>query len=77
MSVLVDCEGTAIIDAAKIARVVRDVFPLRPREIIKHLNLLRPIYLQTASDGHFGRKGSAFTWEKTDMAKPLRKACGV
>ena len=77
ISILVDCEGTAVVDENIIAKAVGDLFPLRPREIIKHLNLLRPIYLATAHDGHFGRKGRSFTWEKTDLAKPLRKACGL
>ena len=77
ISVLVDCEGTAKIDEIKIARAVQKVFPLTPIEIIKHLNLLRPIYQQTAHDGHFGRKGAAFTWEKTDHVANLRKACGL
>ena len=43
-------------------------------EIIKHLNLLRPIYGATARHGHFGRTGDGFTWEKTNMADKLRKA---
>ena len=77
ISILVDCEGTAVVDETKIAKAVGNLFPLRPRRIIEHLNLLRPIYLETAHDGHFGRKGRGFTWEKTDMAKPLRKACGL
>ncbi len=77
VSVLVDCEGTAVVPERKISAAVRDVFPLTPREIIKHLNLLRPIYQETAHDGHFGRKGRGFTWEKTNMVKPLREACGL
>ena len=76
-SILIDCEGTAAIDETVIAKAVRKLFPLRPRQIIERLNLLRPIYLQTAHDGHFGRKGRAFTWERTDMVKPLREACGL
>jgi len=75
ISILVDCEGTAVIAERKIAKAVGDLFPLKPRKIIEHLKLLRPIYLATAHDGHFGRKGRGFTWERTDMAKPLRKAC--
>ncbi len=75
VSVLVDCSGTAAVPEEKIAAAVRDLFPLKPREIIAHLNLLRPIYLDTAHDGHFGRVGANFTWERIDMVKPLRKAC--
>ena len=66
-----------MIDEKIIAKAVGELFPLKPRNIIKHLDLLRPIYLDTAHDGHFGRKGRGFPWEKTDMAKPLRKACGL
>ncbi len=75
ISVLVDCEGTQTVDERVIAQAVQDLFPLTPKEIIDHLNLKRPIYLETAHDGHFGRKGKGFTWEKTDMAKKLKDAC--
>jgi S-adenosylmethionine synthetase len=77
ISVLVDCEGTAVVDEKRIADAAQDLFPLKPSEIIKRLNLLRPIYRETAHDGHFGRVGKNFTWEKTDMVKALRKACKV
>ena len=77
VSVLVDCEGTATVDEGKLAKAVRDVFPLSPSDIIEHLDLLRPIYSQTAHDGHFGREEKAFTWERTDKVAALRKACGV
>jgi len=75
-SVLIDCEGTAVFPEQKIARAVRDLFPLQPREIIDHLKLLRPIYQTTAHDGHFGRRGYGFTWEKTDKVRALRNALG-
>jgi len=74
ISVLVDCEGTEVIDEAKIAKAVQDVFPLTPKGIIKYLDLLRPVYKETAHDGHFGRKGRGFTWEKADHVKDLKKA---
>ncbi len=77
ISVLVDCEGTAKIPEERIAKAVQRVFPLKPREIISHLNLLRPIYQETAHDGHFGRTGRNFTWERTDMVKALKKAVGI
>ncbi len=76
-SVLVDTEQTAKISEDKIADIVRKVFPLTPQGMIKHLNLLRPIYSDTAHGGHFGRKGEAFTWEKTDKVATLRKAAGL
>ena len=74
ISVLVDCEGTAVISEEKIARAVQEVFPLTPKGIIKHLDMLRPIYKETAHDGHFGRKGKGFTWEKPDHVDELKKA---
>jgi len=77
ISILVDTEGTAVIHEEKIAALVKKMFPLRPAGIIKHLKLRRPIYEPTASNGHFGRKGANFTWEKTDMAAKLRKAAGL
>ena len=76
-SVLVDCEGTAVVDEGIIEQAVLDLFDLTPQGIIEHLKLRRPIYSETAHDGHFGRKGRGFTWEKTDMAKKLREACGL
>ncbi len=74
VSVLVDCKGTAVVDQDCLSDVVRELFPLTPSKLIAHLDLLRPIYCETAHDGHFGRKGKGFTWEKTDMVAPLRKA---
>jgi len=74
ISVLVNCEGTAVVEESLLAKVIQDVFPLRPREIISYLKLLRPIYRQTAHDGHFGRTGRDFTWERTNMVKALRRA---
>jgi S-adenosylmethionine synthetase len=53
---------------------VREIFPLTPSGIIKHLDLRRPIYRKTAAGGHFGRSGPEFTWEKTDKAKQLARA---
>ncbi|MCG3178641.1 MAG: S-adenosylmethionine synthase [Phycisphaerae bacterium] len=77
LSVLIDTEGTGVVDERKLAKAVRDVFPLTPGEIVDELNLLRPIYLATARHGHFGQKGPGFTWERTDKAAALRKACGL
>lgn len=77
ISVLVDTEGTAKIDEQKIEQVVRDLFPLTPKGTIDHLNLKRPIYKETARNGHFGRVHKDFTWERTDMAEKLRKAAGL
>jgi S-adenosylmethionine synthetase len=80
VSVTVSTEGTALLPEDQIAELIKEHFPLTPRGIIKHLDLLRPIYKQTARHGHFGRIPSAdggFSWEKTDKAAALAKAAGI
>src|SRR5437868_2933818 len=80
VSVTVSTEGTAVIPEDKIGELIQEHFPLTPRGIIRHLDLLRPIYKQTARHGHFGRipgKDGSFSWEKTDKADALRKAAGL
>jgi S-adenosylmethionine synthetase len=77
ISVLVDAEGTAKIDEREIERIVKKVFPLTPEGIIKHLKLKRPIYQDTARNGHFGRNVKAFTWEHTDMVNKIRREAGL
>jgi len=77
VSVYVDTQGTGRISDAKISKLVRDHFPMKPKEIIDTLKLRRPIYRQTAAYGHFGRSGDGFTWEVTDKAEALRTAAGV
>jgi S-adenosylmethionine synthetase len=74
VSVMVDTGGTWKIPPDDIAKLVREIFDLRPAPIIRKLNLLRPIFKKTACYGHFGRNDADFTWEKTDMAEGLRKA---
>jgi len=74
VSVHVDTEGTGKIDDARICDLVREIFPLTPSGIIKHLDLRRPIYRKTAAGGHFGRNEPEFTWEKTDKARELARA---
>jgi S-adenosylmethionine synthetase len=74
VSVYVDTEGTGKIDDARICEIVRELFPLTPSGIIKHLDLRRPIFRKTAAGGHFGRNEPEFTWEKIDMAKKIAKA---
>jgi S-adenosylmethionine synthetase len=76
VSVMVDTFGTARADEGRIAQAVRRTFGLKPREIIEHLDLLRPIYQRTASGGHFGRQDKDFTWERTDAKEALRDAVG-
>jgi S-adenosylmethionine synthetase len=77
ISVLVDTEGTAKISEQKLSRIIRELFPLTPKAMVKHLKLARPIFAETSHGGHFGRKGPTFTWEKTDMAAKLRKTAGL
>ncbi len=75
LSVLVDCEGTEKVDERKIEKIIKDIFPLTPKAMIKHLKMKRPIFQETAKNGHFGRK--KFPWEHTDMVNKLRKAAGL
>ncbi len=73
----VDCFGTETVPVASIQKAVLEVFDLRPAAIIADLDLLRPIYAQTAAYGHFGRELPDFTWERTDRVDALKKAAGV
>jgi S-adenosylmethionine synthetase len=73
----VETFGTGVVDEAAIERAIREVFDLRPKAIIDSLNLLRPIYAQTASYGHFGRELENFTWERTDCVADLQRAVGL
>jgi S-adenosylmethionine synthetase len=73
VSILVQTFGTGKIEDAKIEKIVREHFPLKPAEIISHLKLKRPIYKKTAAYGHFGRNEDTFTWEKTDKVNVLKK----
>jgi S-adenosylmethionine synthetase len=72
VSFVVDSFGTSEVDPEALERAVLDLFDFRPAGIIRTLDLLRPIYRETACYGHFGRKG--FTWEETDRADDLRRA---
>ncbi len=77
VSIMVDTFGTSEIDESKISALVREHFPLTPKEIIAHLDLRRPIFKKTAAYGHFGRNEPDFTWENTDKADDLRKAASA
>ncbi len=76
-SISINTFGTGKISDEKIVELVREHFDLRPRGLIKMLDLKRPIYQATAAYGHFGREEAEFTWEKTDKAEALRLAAGV
>ena len=77
VSLMVDTFGTGKIDEHKIVELIEAHFDLRPKGIVQMLDLLRPIYTQTASYGHFGRDEPDFTWEVTDKAAALKAAAGV
>ena len=77
VSVLVETFGTAKIDEEKIAELVKKNFSLSPSGIIRELDLLRPIYKQTAAYGHFGRTDVDLPWEHTDKAAALREQAGL
>lgn len=76
VSVLVDTFGTSTVEEAKIEAAVREIFPLKPADIVRELKLARPVYKQTAAYGHFGRDGEGFTWEHTDRVDALKAALG-
>ncbi len=73
----VDCFGTENVPVSQIQKAVLEVFDLRPAAIIRDLDLLRPIYAETAAYGHFGRELPNFTWERTDRVDALKAAAGV
>ena len=76
-SISVHTFGTGAVSEAKLTELVRAHFDLRPKGIVKMLDLLRPIYRKSAAYGHFGREDDEFTWEKTDKAAVLRAAAGL
>ena len=76
-SISVDTFGTGKISEERLVALVREHFDLRPVGLIKMLDLVRPIYKQTAAYGHFGREEADFSWERTDLAPVLREAAGL
>jgi S-adenosylmethionine synthetase len=77
VSINVNSFGTGKIEDNKIKELIYEHFDLRPKAIIQHLDLLRPIYKKTAAYGHFGRERAEFTWENTDKADELKSAAGI
>ena len=77
VSINVKTFGTGRIAEERLVEVVAEVFDLRPKAIIRQLDLLRPIYRKTAAYGHFGRELAEFTWERTDRVDDLRAVAGV
>lgn len=76
-SIMVETYGTGKVSDERLTQLVREHFDLRPKGIVKMLDLLRPIYSKTAAYGHFGRDEPEFTWEATDKAAALRAAAGL
>ncbi len=76
-SISVNTFGTGRVDEDRLAELVREHFDLRPRGMVSMLDLLRPMYRQTAAYGHFGRDDHPFSWERTDKAEALRDAAGI
>jgi S-adenosylmethionine synthetase len=72
VSVMVDAYGTGKVEDDELAKAVRELWGLKPSEIVKNLDLLKPRYRPTAAYGHFGREGDSFTWEKTDKVDALK-----
>ncbi len=77
VSIMIDMMGTGKISKERVKEIVREVFDLRPAAIIEYLDLLRPIFRQTAAYGHFGRNEPGFTWEQINMADVLRQKAGL
>lgn len=76
-SISVETFGTGKISNAEIVRIIREHFELRPKGLIKMLDLIKPIYRDTAAYGHFGREDLELSWEKTDKAVALKAAAGI
>ena len=74
VSVNIEAFGTHKVDLDKLRKIICEVFPMKPAELIKHLKLRRPIYSKTTAYGHFGRELPDFTWEATDKAAELKKS---
>jgi S-adenosylmethionine synthetase len=77
VGLFIECFGTEKVPVDRIQDAVLQIFDLRPAAIIRDLDLLRPIYAQTAAYGHFGREEPDFAWERTDRAAALKSAAGA
>ena len=80
MSLYVDTQGTGKVDERRLEKILSDIFPLRPTNIRRSLQLNKPIYKRTAAYGHFGRKpekDGGFSWERTDLVPELKRAFGA
>ncbi len=76
VSAMVDTYGTGEVSDEKLAAAVRELFPIKPADLVRELDLLKPQYRSTAAYGHFGREDKGFNWEKTDKVEALRSYFG-
>jgi S-adenosylmethionine synthetase len=77
VSVHIDTFGTNTVPETKIEKAVNAVFSFKPADIVKQLNLLRPIYSKSTNYGHFGKEGAGLPWEAIDKVAALKKAAGI
>ena len=77
VSFMVDTYGTGKFSDEKLAASIREIFPIKPADLINHLDLLKPGYQRTAAYGHFGRDDQGFTWERTDRVAALHDYFGA
>lgn len=77
VSVNVETFGTATVSEEKLNAAIRELFPTKPADLVRHLNLKRPIYRKTAAYGHFGRNDPDFTWERTDKVADVKSFLGL
>ncbi len=77
VSTMINTFGTSKIPPDRISEIVNELFDMRPRKVIEHLDLLRPVYKKTAVGGHFGRNEPEFTWERLDMVDAIRRKAGI
>lgn len=77
ISVYIDTFGTEKVSISTIEKAINTIFDMRPKAIIEHLDLLRPIFKKTASYGHFGREDKDFTWERIDIVDKIKRFCKV
>jgi S-adenosylmethionine synthetase len=77
VGLFVETFGTETVDSEKLEQAISEVFDLRPAAIIRDLDLLHPIYAQTAAYGHFGRIDTDLPWERTDRVDALKSAVGA
>jgi len=76
-SITVETFGTSKLSEDRLVQIIRDNFDLRPKGLIKMLDLLKPIYQTTAAYGHFGRTEESFSWERTDKVDAIKDAAGI